>query len=85
MSLALKPPMDAFVQELVSSGRFESESEAVDAALQLMQEREVQYQKLKLDIESGIKSGDAGPFDDGLGQQIKSLGRARLAARLASE
>jgi len=85
MSLALKPPMDAFVQELVSSGRFESKSEAVDAALQLLQERDIQYQKLKLDIESGIKSGDAGPLDDGLAQQIKSLGRARLAARLASE
>ena len=64
MSLALKPPMDAFVQELVSSGRFESVSEAVDAALRLLQEREAKYQRLKRDIEIGIASGpgEAGSF-----------------------
>ena len=60
MNVSLTPELEAFVDEAVASGRYGSASEAVRAALRLLQEREAKFQALKRDIEEGLASG-AGP------------------------
>ncbi len=62
-SVTLTERHKKFVETLVSSGRFEGESEALRAGLELLKqsekERELKLQMLSQAIESGVKDLDA--------------------------
>lgn len=58
---------EAFVRQLVESGRYASASEVMRDGLRLLEERE-QLRQIKLAalreaIQEGLESGDAGPLD----------------------
>ncbi len=78
MNVALPKRWQKFVRSRVAQGRYGSEGEVVDAALELLRQREAQVDLLKKEIEAGRRSGKARPFDP---EGIKQRGRAKLAAR----
>ena len=55
------PELDSFVNELVDAGRFTSQSEAVRAALRLLEDRErlrdMKLEALREKIQEGLDSG----------------------------
>lgn len=61
------PELDSFVDELVDSGRFTSQSEAVRAALRLLEDeerlREVKFEALREKIQEGLESGEPEEWD----------------------
>ena len=61
------PELDSFVDELVDSGRFTSQSEAVRAALRLLEDeerlREVKLEALREKIQEGLESGEPEEWD----------------------
>jgi antitoxin ParD1/3/4 len=54
---------EKYVQELVKSGQYKDDSEAVQAALGVYQLHEDKLASLREDIREGIESGDAGLLD----------------------
>lgn len=80
-SYTLGEHFEAFVKQLVESGRYASASEVMRDALRLLEEQEQLYQirleALREEIRKGLESGDAGPWDV---EDIKAEGRRRLAA-----
>ncbi|PHR21256.1 MAG: type II toxin-antitoxin system ParD family antitoxin [Sphingopyxis sp.] len=52
-----------FVHQQVNSGRFGSASEVIRDALRLMEEREVKLAMLKHELQKGLDSGPAQPFN----------------------
>jgi antitoxin ParD1/3/4 len=61
--VVLNDRAERFVAEQVSSGRFASASDVVDAALKLMEEREAKLAVLRAAIQEGLDSGEAIPLD----------------------
>ena len=61
------PELDSFVDELVDSGRFTSQSEVVRAALRLLEDeerlREIKLEALKEKIQEGLESGEPEEWD----------------------
>lgn len=80
LNVSLTPDLERFIQETLSSGRYQSASEVVRTALRLLQERELRRQArldwLRQEIQQGLSSGPATPLDI---KEIKSIGRERLA------
>jgi antitoxin ParD1/3/4 len=79
-SYTLGEHYETFVRELVASGRYASASEVLRDGLRLLEEQEQLYQlrleALRKEIQIGLDSGDAGPWDV---EDIKAEGRRRLA------
>ncbi len=77
---------EAFVRDLVASGRYASASEVLRDGLRLLEEqeqlREIKLKALRQAIQEGLDSGDAGPWDV---EKIKGEGRRRLAAAKRQE
>lgn len=57
-SVTLGKEYDQFISRQVAKGRFGSASEAVRAGLRLLEEQELQLERLR----AAIDEGDAGPF-----------------------
>ena len=55
------PELDSFVEQLIDTGRFTSQSEAVRAALRLLEDKErlrdMKLEALKQKIQKGLDSG----------------------------
>ena len=70
------PELDSFVDELVDAGRFSSQSEAVRAALRLLEDKErlkdVKLEALREKIQEGLESGPASTLDI---EEIKKAAR----------
>ena len=79
LNVSLTPHLEEFIQQTVSSGRFQSASEVVRTALRLLEEREqdrlARLQWLRGEIQKGLDSGPATRLDI---QEIKRLGRQRM-------
>lgn len=67
MNVSLTPELEKLVQEKVASGLYHSASEVIREALRLLKERdclrEIKLQKLRAEIQLGLDSGPAEPFD----------------------
>ena len=65
----------------VESGRYSSPGEVIDAALRLIDERDRKLDSLRKDVQEGLASGVAGPFDEEAEGRTLAKGRERLAKR----
>lgn len=67
-SVALGSHFEEFVRKLLDSGRFNNASEVVRAGLRLLEDeeklREIRRKDLKIAIQEGIASGDAGTIEE---------------------
>jgi len=62
-SVILGNHFEKFINEAISSGRFSSASDAVRAALRLLEAEEQKVKQLRYEIELGEKSGIVPDFD----------------------
>ncbi|HEX7897332.1 MAG TPA: type II toxin-antitoxin system ParD family antitoxin [Planctomycetota bacterium] len=88
MNVSLTRRLEAWVQELVRGGRYQSASEVVRDALRLLEDmrhiQELRLKELRREIAAGLKDldrGRAAPFDADLLETIKARGRKRLTRR----
>ena len=63
IAISLDGHFAEFVDQLVEDGRFSSASEVVRAGLRLLEERELQVERLRAAIIEGEESGPSTPFD----------------------
>ena len=82
MNVNLTPQLEEMVRQKVSSGRCTSASEVIREALRLLEEqdrlRAAKLDQLRHDIQDGLNSGPATPWDV---EEMKREGRKRRAAR----
>ncbi|HEY0853631.1 MAG TPA: type II toxin-antitoxin system ParD family antitoxin [Devosia sp.] len=75
---------EKFAKDLVASGRYASVSEVLREGLRMVEREErtrnEQLEWLKAEVQKGLDSGDAEPWDV---EEIKREGRRRLAAERA--
>jgi len=85
VSISLKEEDQRFLEEVVRSGRYLSESEVVAEALADFRLREAirraKLDELRAKIEVGIEQADRGDFVEFTAEDIKREGRQRLAAQ----
>jgi len=67
LNVSLTPHLQEFIRSTVDSGRFQSASEVVRAALRIFEEQEnqraVKFEALRQSIQEGLGSGPAVPLD----------------------
>ncbi|MFT4598962.1 MAG: antitoxin ParD1/3/4 [Bacteroidia bacterium] len=67
MNVSLNPHYDSLIDELVSSGQYNSASEVIRCGLRLLEqqnkEQELKTAYYKQEIQKGLDSGDAGCWD----------------------
>ncbi len=82
MNINLTPQLEEMVRQKVSSGLYTSASEVIREALRLMEEqdriRAVKLDRLRQDIQDGLNSGPATPWN---AEKTKQDGRIRRSAR----
>jgi antitoxin ParD1/3/4 len=75
LNVSLTPHLEHFVHETVSSGRYQSASEVVRAALRLLEERERQKAAtldwLAQEIHKGLDSGPSEPVTPAFWQKLR--------------
>jgi antitoxin ParD1/3/4 len=88
-NIALTPHLDRFVQEKVSSGRYQTASEVVRDGLRLLEQHEenrrAQLRALRRDIEIGWQQLQRGEVVDGpsVFAEIRRMSKARRRAAKA--
>ena len=84
MNVSITPQLENFLQERVQAGRYNNVSEAVRAAVRLLQQEEQQYEErlaeLRKEIDKGFE-GEPVPYTRELVEDVKARGRARYFAR----
>lgn len=65
MNVSLSPELEKLVQAKVESGRYTSESEVVEEALRLLEEREVHLNELRARVDKALAEADRGEVVDG--------------------
>ena len=82
LNVSLTPHLETFIQQTVSSGRYQSASEVVRSALRLLEqaerERAAKLEWLRQEVQKGLDSGPATPLDM---NEIKILGRQLLSGQ----
>ncbi len=81
MKISLRAELDKFVQDTIQSGRFHSEEEAVNAAVQLLREREQSNQRLEALLQAADDSGPATEMTSEDWVEIESEGMKMLRSR----
>jgi antitoxin ParD1/3/4 len=79
MNTSITAELAEFVKALVSTGRYQSDSEVVRQGLRLLQEHELGLTELKAKIARGAKQADKGELIDG--QEVFEKLKKRSAAR----
>jgi antitoxin ParD1/3/4 len=82
MNVHIGETLEKFVQDLIQTGLYQSQSEVIREGLRLLKEREdlrkLRLEELRREIQKGIDSssrGESKPFDL---EEIKAEGRKRL-------
>lgn len=85
MNVHIGERLEKFVQDLIQTGLYQSQSEVIREGLRLLKEREdlrkLRLEELRSEIQRGIDSsarGESEPFDI---EEIKAEGRKRLSQR----
>ncbi len=82
MNVNLTPQLESMIKQKVATGLYNSASEVVREALRLMEQqdhmRAIKLEQLRQDIQEGMSSGEATPWDT---EEIKREGRARQKIR----
>ncbi len=69
MNVSLTPDLEELVQQKVKSGRYQSANEVVRAALQLLEQQDMQLQmrleQLRREVAIGIEQSERGEVFDG--------------------
>jgi antitoxin ParD1/3/4 len=63
MTVSLSKEQERLVQNLVSSGRYQTDSEVVSNAFRLLQEHESKLSELRAEIQKGRNSGEVTPLN----------------------
>ena len=79
MNVSLDEHFGKLVKQMLESGEFSSDTEVVQAGLQLLEKRQQKLEALRRDIQEGLASGPGRPFDESAMEDIKRRGRERLA------
>ena len=81
LNVSLTPHLEEFIQQTVSSGRFQSANEVVSAALRILEqqerEREARLAWLRGEIQKGLDSGPAAPFAHEFWSDLRNTLRRR--------
>ena len=87
MNVSLTPELEQYVNKRVQSGLYHSASEVIREGLRLLKEKDEVHQRkleqLRREVQIGIDQADRGQvskFNKETHKEIKSQGRARLAA-----
>ena len=87
MNVSLTPELEQYVNKRVQSGLYHSASEVIREGLRLLKEKDEVHQRkleqLRREVQIGIDQagrGQVSPFNKEALKEIKSQGRARLAA-----
>jgi antitoxin ParD1/3/4 len=87
VNVSLTPQLDAFLQSLVKSGRYQTTSEVVREALRLLQRQEKEwdeaFKQLKTKLERGAAQAKRGELLDGdqIFEELRELIEERRRAR----
>ena len=88
VAISLKDDDQQFLEEVVKSGRYGSESEVVAEALAEFRVREAirraRQDELRAKVSVGIEQADRGEFVEFSAEDVKAEGRKRLAAQQAA-
>jgi antitoxin ParD1/3/4 len=88
VAISLKDEDQRFLEEVVKSGRFSSESEVVAEALAELRLREAirhaKLDELRAKVRVGLDQADRGEFVEFTAEDVKAEGRKRLAAQQAA-
>jgi len=88
VAISLKEEDQRFLEEIVKSGRFFSESEVVAEALSEFKVREAirreKIAELRAKVQVGIDQADRGEFVEFTAEDVKAEGRKRLLAQKTS-
>jgi antitoxin ParD1/3/4 len=63
MNVSITPQLETFLRECVKAGRFNNTSEAVRAAIRLLQNEEAEYEEKLVALRTDIQEGLKGPFE----------------------
>jgi antitoxin ParD1/3/4 len=87
ISADLGNQLEAFVAELVASGRYNSKSEVLREGVRLIQEREARLAALDLAIARGIADAEAGRVEpaSAVFDRLEAKFRAKAEAELQSK
>ena len=85
MKIALRPEIEAFVEQEVGTGRFTDASHLVNYAIEFLRERSretpEETAELRRMVEEGIAELDRGEYAEFSAAEISAEGRRILAAR----
>jgi antitoxin ParD1/3/4 len=86
VNVSLTPHFEAFIDQLVQSGRYGNASEVVRDAMRLLEARESKLAALRAAIEEGIASGPSEPLEkvETVLQLVRSEREAKLDALRAA-
>ncbi len=76
-SVVLGEHFDAFVRELLKSGRYANASEVMRSGLRLLEEHETKVRALRDALADGERTGDAGELDF---DAIRRAARSRVSS-----
>jgi putative addiction module CopG family antidote len=77
MTIELTPEQQRFVETQIAAGAFNEPRELIDAALELLQSRQREYEQLRTAIDQD-RRGEFAELDM---DDVKTRGRARRAAK----
>jgi antitoxin ParD1/3/4 len=88
MNISLPQQLEAWVDERVKTGMYQSASEVVREALRLLREQEdlkqLRAQELRRQLQVGVEQLDRGAaraFDGGVTAEVKKAGRKRRGSK----
>ena len=88
MNVSLNPQFEKLVKQKVQSGEYASESEVIQEALRLLEQRDKKLIELRSDIQIGLDQLERGEYttydEDGLKDLAKTI-KSRNRKRLESE
>lgn len=88
MNVSLTPDLKRLVHDKVRAGSYPTPSKVIQEGLRLLRERDANLAALRDDVQAGFDAIENGEYEEHdarstkrLAEEIKSRGRARLAAK----